>query len=100
MVSFTSSDSASHHLVSLGMDAKGAPVMLMATIGTRQGRRSESESVSAFFGAHAAVVRGRRSAFTTGSPARLSDDSQLALLPADTAAAQRLAGILRQRCHA
>jgi hypothetical protein len=100
LVSFQSSDSSSHRLVSLGMDAHGASVMLMAMMGTEQGRRGESESVNVFFGTDGAIVRGRRSAFTTGTPARLSDDRQLGLLPADTLAARRLAAALRQRCRA
>jgi hypothetical protein len=56
--------------------------------------------VNVFFGTDGAIVRGRRSAFTTGTPARLSDDRQLGLLPADTLAARRLAAALRQRCRA
>jgi hypothetical protein len=100
LVSFQSSDSSSHRLVSLGMNAKGGSVMLMAMMGTDQGRRGESESVNVFFGTDGAIVRGRRSAFTTGTPARLSDDRRLGLLPTDTAAVRRLVAALRQRCRA
>ena len=99
MISFTSSDSTSHHLVSLGLDSNGRPVMLMAMMGDRQKRRGESESVSVSFGPEGTVVRGRRSAFTSGTPARLSDDRQLALFPADTIVARRLADALRLRCR-
>ena len=49
--------------------------------------------------AHGAILRGRRNAFTTGTPARRSDDSQLGLLPADTLAVRRLAAALRERCR-
>jgi hypothetical protein len=100
LVSFQSSDSSSHRLVSLGMNAKGGAVMLMAMMGTERGRRRESESVNVFFGTNGAIARGRRSAFTTGTPARLSDDRQLGLLAADTLAVRRLAAALRQRCRA
>ena len=100
LVSFQSSDSSSHRLVSLGMNAKGGAVMLMAMMGTDQGRRGESESVNVFFATDGAIARGRRSAFTTGTPARLGDDRQLGLLATDTLAVRRLATALRQRCRA
>lgn len=64
-----------------------------------QGRRGETETVTASFGPRGTVVRGSRSAFTTGTPARLSEDRNLALLPADTAGARRLADVLRIRCR-
>ena len=100
LVSFQSSDSSSHRLVSLGMNATGGAVMLMAMMGTEQGRRGESESVNVFFGSDGEIARGRRTALTTGTPARLSDDRQLGLLAADTLAVRRLAAALRQRCRA
>lgn len=99
LISFTSRDSASHRLVSLGMDAKGAPVMLMAMMGTAERRRGETESVNISFGPAGNVVQGSRSAFTTGTPARFSEDRQLALLPTDTVRALRLADAMRQRCR-
>jgi hypothetical protein len=82
------------------MNAKGGSVILMAMMGTDQGRRGESESVNVFFGTDGAIIRGGRRAFTTGTPARLSDDRQLGLLPADTLAVRHLDGALRQRCRA
>jgi hypothetical protein len=100
MISFQSSDSSGHRLISLGLNVKGASVMLMAMMGTEQGRRGETESVNAFFDRNGITVRGRRSAFTTGMPARRSDDRQLDLLPADTLALHRLDIALRQRCLA
>jgi hypothetical protein len=100
LVSFQSADSNSHRLISLAMNAKGGPIMLMAMMGTEQGRRGETESVNVFFGTDGAITRGRRSAFTSGTPARLSDDRQLGLLAADTLAVRRLAAALRQRCRA
>jgi hypothetical protein len=100
LVSFQSSDSSRHRLVSLGMNAKGGSVMLMAMMGTDQGRRGESESVHVFFDTNGAIIRGRRRAFTTGTPTRLNDDRQIGLLPADTLAVRRLDAALRQRCRA
>jgi hypothetical protein len=99
LVSVESADSNRHHLVSLGLTAKGSPVMLMALMGTRQGRRGESETVSVFLGNDGSIVRGQRSAFTTGTPTRLRDDRQRGLLAADTLAIRRLIVALRQRCR-
>jgi hypothetical protein len=82
------------------MNAKGGSVMLTAMMGTDQGRRGESESVHVFFDTNGSIIRGRRRAFTTGTPTRLSDDRQLGLLPADTLAVRRLDAALRQRCRA
>jgi hypothetical protein len=98
LISFQSSDSSGHRLISLGMSAKGGSVMLMAMMGTDQGRRGEAESVNVFFGTDGAITRGRRSAFTSGTPARLSDDRQSGLQPADTLAVRRLDAALRRRC--
>jgi hypothetical protein len=100
LVSFQAGDSMNHRLVSLGLDAKGGAVMLMAMMGTERGRRGESETVNAFFGHDGAIIRGSRSAFTTGVPASRADDRELGLLPADTLAVQRLVAALRQRCRA
>ena len=99
MVTVQSADSGSHRLISLGVNAKGGAVMLMASMGTSQGRRGESESVSVFLGGDGSITYGRRSAFTTGTPSRLSDDRQLGLLPEDTLAVRRLIAALRQRCR-
>ena len=100
IVTFQSSDSTRHRLVSLGMDAKGRSILLMAIMGTTQGRRGESETVQVSFAPDGAIVRGRRSAFTTGTPARRSDDRHLGLLPTDSMAIHRLDAALRQRCRA
>jgi hypothetical protein len=100
LVSFRAGDSTIHRLVSLGLDARGGIVMLMAMMGTERGRRGESETVNAFFCRDGAIVRGTRRAFTTGVPARRDDDRELGLLPADTLAVQRLAAALRRRCEA
>jgi hypothetical protein len=48
LVSFQSTDSSGHRLISLGMRGDGGAVMLMATMGTVEGRRGESESVNVF----------------------------------------------------
>jgi hypothetical protein len=100
LITFQSSDSSGHRLISLGTDAKRRSVMLMAMMGTKEGRRGETESVNVFFGNDGAITRGTRSASTTGTPARLSDDRQLGLLPADTLAVRRLEAALRRRCGA
>ena len=100
LISFQSADSSRHRLMSLGMNARGGSVVLMAMMGTNQGRRGETESVSVFFDADGTITRGRRSAFSTGTPARLSDDRQLGLLPSDTLAVRHLDVALRQRCRA
>jgi hypothetical protein len=100
LISFQSSDSSRHRLVSLGTNAKGGSVLIMAMMGTDQGRRGESESVKVFFNTDGAIIRGLRRAFTSGTPTRLSDDRQLGLLPADTLAVRRLDAALRQRCGA
>jgi hypothetical protein len=100
MIGFTMEDSSSHRLQSIGVDKNGAPIMLTALMGTRHARRGESETVTVFFGGNGAVIRGERMAFTTGTPARLSDDQKgLALFPTDTAAAIALARALRLRCE-
>ncbi len=99
LIGFTMEDSSSHRLQSIGVDRYGAPVMLMATMGTRQARRGESETVTVFFGVNGGVIRGERMAFTTGVPTHLSDDrAGVALFAADTAAAVSLAKALLLRC--
>ena len=100
LISLQWADSTGHGLMSLGLNAAGAPRMLVTMSGTRHERRGETESASIFFRSDGKIARGRRSAFTTGTPARLSDDRRLGLLPTDSAAAKRLAAALRQRCHA
>lgn len=98
MLSFHTTDSS--RLITLGVRANGGPVMLMAMMSTDQGRRGEGESVDAFFRDDSTILTGRRRAFTTGMPSRLSDDRQLGLLPGDTLAVRRLATALRKRCRA
>jgi hypothetical protein len=100
IISYQSVDSNSHRLVSLGIDAAGNTIMLMAMTGTKNGRRGETESVSVFFGRDGTIIRGDRRAFTTGTPTRLSDDRQLGLLRTDTLAIRRLDAALRRRCRA
>jgi hypothetical protein len=100
MLSFTTSDSNSHRLVSLGVSVSGAPVILTAMMGAKEDRRGETESVEAWFDRTGRVWHGRRNAFTTGTPARLADDRHIGLLAADTLAAQRLAAALVKRCRA
>lgn len=99
MINYRAADSNWHRLITLSLNVRGEPVMLMATMGTKDGRRGESETVGVNFGPGGTIERGRRSATTTGMPARVSDDRQLGLLPGDTLAARRLETALRQRCR-
>lgn len=87
-------------LLTFGVSAVDKPLMLMAMMSTRQQRRSEGESVSVFFGSDATVRSGRRSAYTTGIPARSSDDRALGLLPTDSIEAISLVRALLRLCGA
>jgi hypothetical protein len=87
-------------LLTVGVTAAGKPSLLMAMMSTRQGRRSEGESVTVFFGTDGRVRSGDRTAYTTGIPARSSDDKQLGLLPIDSAQAKSLTSVLLQLCRA
>ena len=87
-------------LLTVGVTAAGKPFVLMAMMSTRQGRRGEGESVSVFFGSDGRVRAGDRTAYTTGIPARGSDDRQLGLLPTDSAQAKSLARALVRLCRA
>ena len=87
-------------LLTVGVTAAGKPSMLMVMMSTRQGRRREGESVTVFFGTDGRVLSGDRTAYTTGIPARSSDDRQLGLLGTDSAQAKSLARVLLQLCRA
>ena len=87
-------------LLTVGVTAAGKTSMVMAMMSTRQGRRREGESVTVFFGSDGRVRSGNRTAYTTGIPARSSDDKQLGLLPADSAQAKSLARALLRLCRA
>ena len=88
------------HLFSLGMAPRNTPRMLMVIASTRDGRRGEGESVTVFFGDTGVIVRGERSAFTTGTPAQRSDDRRLGLLPRDSAQVLELVRAIRRLCRA
>lgn len=92
-------DSANNRHLSLGVDATGAPKMFTASMSTHEVRRGEGESVTAFFSETGAVVQGSRTAYTMGTPARLSEDRRLGLLPTDTSQIKALVHALRQACH-
>jgi len=96
VVMFT--DTATNRMVSVGVDAERRPRTLSAFASKRQAKRGETETVFATLDARGQVVRGNRSYFTTGVPARLSDDRKAGLLPADSARAFRLARALLRRC--
>ena len=97
MIIYQTKDSS--HVISLGVNAKGVPIVLMAAMGTDSARRGESESVQVSFDSTGAIANGRRRAFTSGTPAHLGDDKQVDLLPGDTAAIKRLTTAIRQRCR-
>lgn len=87
-------------MISLWLSANGKPMNLHAMIGKAAGpRRRESESVAVAFDANGKVVRGDRTAFSSGVPAKLSDDRRAGLLPTDTAAAIALVRSILARCH-
>ena len=86
-------------LLTLGVSGADKPLMLMAMMSTRQERRSEGESVSVLFGSDARIRSGDRRAYTTGVPARSSDDRTLGLLPTDSMQALSLVRALLQLCR-
>lgn len=96
VVMFT--DTATHRMVSVGVDAERRPRTVSAFSSKRQGKRGETETVFVTIDVRGRIVRGDRSYFTTGVPARLSDDRKAGLLPADSARALRLARALLRRC--
>lgn len=87
-------------LLSLAVSARGVPRMLMVMMSTHERRRGEGESVTIHFDGAGAIVRGARSAYTTGTPARLSEDHQSGLFPADTGQARDMARALLRLCRA
>lgn len=87
-------------LLSLAVSARGKPRMLMVMMSTQDRRRGEGESVTVHFDVAGAIVNGTRSAYTTGTPARLSDDHQSGLFPADTVQAREMAHALLRLCRA
>jgi hypothetical protein len=87
-------------LLSLGVTASGEPRMLMVTMNTRDGSRGEGEAVTVFWAPNGTILRGDRSAYTMGTPARRSEDRRLGLMPNDSAQAQAMARALLRLCRA
>lgn len=96
VVMFT--DTATNRMVSVSVDAERRPRTLSAFASKQQGKRGETEAVFVTIDARGHVVRGDRSYFTTGVPARLSDDRKAGLLAADSARAVQLAHAVQRRC--
>ena len=91
-------DSATGRVLTVGVGADQRPRYFLAMMGTRENRRSESESITANF--HAGrVTSGDRSAFTGGTPSRLSDDRRSGLLASDTSSIAKLAPEVVRRCR-
>jgi hypothetical protein len=88
------------HLLSLGVTPHNTARLLMVAASTVQARRREGESISVLFGEDGAIIRGERSAFTTGTPARRSDDRKLGLFPRDSAQVFALVRAIRTLCRA
>jgi hypothetical protein len=93
-------DTIAHRLLGLVVDSTNRWVMFQALMHARDRRRSEGESVTAFFTSRGTVAHGSRLAFTTGVPARTSDDRRAGLLPADTAQVKVLAAEIVELCRA
>ena len=85
--------------LSLGVDDGGNAQLFSVMMGTNHARRRESESVFVFLGPNGSIVRGWRTAMTSGVPARLADDRRSGLLPADTSQINALIHALRRVCH-
>jgi hypothetical protein len=94
----TVKDPAHDRLLSVGVSAAGTARILHAMMTTREERRGEGESVMILFDADERIRSGRRSAYTTGTPSRRSDDRQAALLPTDSARAKALARAVIRLC--
>ena len=90
-------DSATGRRLSVGVDDRQRPTYFSSMMGTNQDRRRESESITVLF-RDGRAVHGDRSAFTTGTPTRLSDDRRAGLLAEDTARVSRLAAQVIRRC--
>ena len=90
-------DSVTGRLVSVSVDRRNRPAYLMAMMGTRQDRRGESETISVHF-RDGRPIHGDRSAFTSGTPSRLSDDRRGPLFAQDTVRADSLAREVVRLC--
>lgn len=82
--------------VSLALTADGHAKVLLAMMSDSTGaQRRELETVTVVLGPDGRVLTGSRSAMTSGTPSRASEDRRGGLLPADTAQAIALAAAIR-----
>lgn len=87
-------------LISVTTDSGGRPRSLYVLSSVKAGpKRREGESISAFLDAAGRVVRGDRSYYTLGVPARMSEDRHSGLLPRDSIQVSRLARAVLARCR-
>lgn len=91
-------DSAGRRLLTLGVDQQRRPVYFDASMGTQAGRRGESERIAVHF-ERGRISQGQRTAITTGTPARLSDDRTGPLFAQDTARVMTLSQQILRRCR-
>ena len=91
-------DSATGRVLTVGVAADRRPLYFQSMMGTSENRRRESESITATF-RRGKVTSGDRSAFTGGTPARLSDDRRSGLLASDTSLIAKLAPEVVRRCR-
>lgn len=96
---FNVRDTVRHRMTSVAVDGERRLFMFTSMMSTQEARRTEGESVTAWFSEDGVVKRGSRLAFTTGTPARTKDDVRTGLLPGDTAAVAKLVASLRKLCH-
>jgi len=87
-------------LISVTTDGGGRPRSLHVLSSVPAGpKRREGESISAFLDAAGRVVRGDRSYYTLGVPARMSEDRHSGLVPRDSMQAPALARAVLARCR-
>jgi hypothetical protein len=91
-------DRTTDRMISLGVDQKNRPVMLIAFASKRFGERSQTERATILFDSTGRVLRGDRHYSTTGTPASSAEDRKWGLLAVDSTRARTLASSLLVRC--
>jgi hypothetical protein len=86
-------------MMSVGLTLSGKVKVVSSDMHTVTDRRSEGEMVMVFFDNDGNIVRGNRTATTSGMPSRSSEDRRSGLLPADTAQIRPFVMALRKACH-
>jgi hypothetical protein len=85
--------------ISVGLDERGRPKHVWIMAGRPiSPSKSESETVMAFFTDAGRVARGDRHYFTTGTPARMSEDRSGGLFASDSAKIQQVVKAVIARC--